>query len=146
MRGGTVYACHFLLEAERKGLFCPGGHEKGPFESSAQDGAELERASPNAYTAASEEITQAYRLFVLALGQESEMGAMNRLKEKKTLQLVSRQLLASAYAQMGRTDVAKGLLAQTEALKGKYGEYDQTFWQRIARPFDCFVDLFACGR
>ena len=127
---GTVYACHFLLEAERKGYFVPEAMKKGLLSHLLRT-ARSWKSIPNAYTATSEEITQAYRLFVLALGQESEMGAMNRLKEKKTLQLVSRQLLASAYAQMGRTDVAKGLLAQTEALKGKYGEYDQTFGSEL---------------
>ena len=81
----------------------------------------------NSYYSRSEEMTQAYRLYVLALGQTPEVGAMNRLKENKSLQPMSRWLLASAYALIGRSDVAKNLIEKTTELKTDYSDYDLTF-------------------
>ena len=75
----------------------------------------------------SEEATQAYRLYVLALAGSPEMGAMNRLKEMKDLTSMSRWSLASAYALVGREDVAQDLISKTTALPSGYSEYDETF-------------------
>lgn len=122
---GTVYATHFLLEAEKKGYLVPGTLKRDVVNN-------LRRVArgwkpEQSYYARSEEMTQAYRLFVLALGQASEVGAMNRLKESKTLAPMSRWLLAAGYALVGRPDVAKDLIAKTTDLTTTYTEYDQTF-------------------
>ena len=76
-------------------------------------------------------MTQAYRLFVLALGQVSEVGAMNRLKESKTLAPMSRYLLAAGYALIGRPDASKELIAKTTVLTTAYSEHDQTFGSEL---------------
>lgn len=122
---GTVYAAHFLLEAGKKGYLVPGGMKRDVLNN-------LSRTARNwkpqaSHYAESEEMTQAYRLYVLALGQASEVGAMNRLKESKMLTPMSRYLLAAAYALAGRPDVSKELIAKTTALTTDYSEYDQTF-------------------
>lgn len=122
---GTVYATHFLLEAEKKGYLVPEGMKRDVLN-------DLSRIARNwkpetSYWAESEEMTQAYRLFVLALGQTAEVGAMNRLKESKTLAPMSRYLLAAGYALVGRPDVSKELIAKTTALTTAYSEYDRTF-------------------
>ena len=122
---GTVYATHFLLEAEKKGYLVPEGMKRDVLN-------DLSRIARNwkpetSYWAESEEMTQAYRLFVLALGQTAEVGAMNRLKESKTLAPMSRYLLAAGYALVGRPDVSKELVAKTTALTTAYSEYDRTF-------------------
>lgn len=54
---------------------------------------------------------QAFRLFVLAVGGEPQLGAMNRLMEEPTLPELERWLLASAYARAGKTDVSKRITA-----------------------------------
>ena len=64
---------------------------------------------------------------VLALAGSPEMGAMNRLKEMKDLTSMSRWSLASAYALVGREDVAQDLISKTTALPSGYSEYDETF-------------------
>ena len=122
---GTVYATHFLLEAEKKGYLVPEGMKRDVLN-------DLSRIARNwkpetSYWAESEEMTQAYRLFVLALGQTAEVGAMNRLKESKALAPMSRYLLAAGYALVGRPDVSKELVAKTTALTTAYSEYDRTF-------------------
>ena len=115
---GTVYATHFLLEASKKGYLVP----------EAMKQSVLSNWKPaTSYYMDSEETTQAYRLYVLALAGSPEMGAMNRLKEMKDLASMSRWSLASAYALVGREDVAQDLISKTTALPSGYSEYDETF-------------------
>ena len=94
---GTVYATHFLLEASKKGYLVPEAMKQSVLNN-------LRRVARNwkpvtSYYKDSEEATQAYRLYVLALAGSPEMGAMNRLKEMKDLTSMSRwSVLTSAYA------------------------------------------------
>lgn len=122
---GTVYATHFLLEAEKKGYLVPESMKRSVLNDLRRTARGWKPGT--SYQAESEEMTQAYRLFVLALGQASEVGAMNRLKENKTLAPMSRYLLAAGYALIGRPDVSKELIAKTTALATTYTEYDRTF-------------------
>lgn len=122
---GTVYATHFLLEASRKGYLVPEAMKQSALNN-------LSRVARNwkpvtSYYKDSEEATQAYRLYVLALAGAPEMGAMNRLKEMKDLTSMSRWSLASAYALVGREDVAQDLISRTTALPSGYSGYDETF-------------------
>ena len=122
---GTVYATHFLLEASKKGYLVPEAMKQSVLNN-------LRRVARNwkpatSYYMDSEETTQAYRLYVLALAGSQEMGAMNRLKEMKDLASMSRWSLASAYALVGREDVAQDLISKTTALPSGYSEYDETF-------------------
>jgi hypothetical protein len=122
---GTVYATHFLLEASKKGYLVPEAMKQSVLNN-------LRRVARNwkpatSYYMDSEEATQAYRLYVLALAGSPEMGAMNRLKEMKDLTSMSRWSLASAYALVGREDVAQDLISKTTALPSGYSEYDETF-------------------
>lgn len=123
---GTVYAAHFLVEAENHGYLVPGAMKRNVL-------ANLRKVSRNwtaraSWYAASEELTQAYRLFVLTLAQTPEVGAMNRLKENANLSGVSRWMLAAAYASVGRKDVAELLTQQTQVLDADiYTGYDLTF-------------------
>ena len=122
---GTVYATHFLLEASKKGYLVPEAMKQSVLNN-------LRRVARNwkpatSYYMDSEETTQAYRLYVLALAGSPEMGAMNRLKEMKDLTSMSRWSLASAYALVGREDVAQDFISKTTTLPSGYSEYDETF-------------------
>lgn len=122
---GTVYATHFLLLAETKGYLIPDGMKRNVLSNLRRVARDWKPVTT--YYSRSEEMTQAYRLYVLALGQAPEVGAMNRLKENKSLAPMSRWLLASAYALVGRTDVAKDLIGKTTEVKTDYSDYDLTF-------------------
>lgn len=122
---GTVYATHFLLSAETKGYLVPDGMKRNVLNNLRRVARDWKPVTT--YYSRSEEMTQAYRLYVLALGQAPEIGAMNRLKENKSLAPMSRWLLASAYALVGRTDVAKDLIGKTTEVKTDYSDYDLTF-------------------
>lgn len=56
------------------------------------------------------DLQQAFRLYTLALAGSSELGAMNRLKEVKTLSMQAKWRLAAAYAINGKMDVANLLV------------------------------------
>jgi uncharacterized protein YfaS (alpha-2-macroglobulin family) len=54
-------------------------------------------------------LDQAYRLYVLALAGQPEVGAMNRLREHRALGSVERWTLAAAYQLAGLRDAAETL-------------------------------------
>lgn len=123
----TAYAVHFLLEAEARGYLTPA--------SVKQDALNYLRKTAREWTArrtayGADELhdlrTQAYRLYVLALGQAPEMGAMNRLKEYQGFRGTARWLLAAAYAAAGRADAAEGMLPD-EFLPDEYADDPYTF-------------------
>lgn len=68
---------------------------------------------------------------------------MNRLKEMKDLASMSRWSLASAYALVGREDVAQDLISKTTALPSGYSEYDETFGSDV-RDQSIQLRRFAC--
>ena len=133
---GTVYATHFLTEAAARGYLVPDAMRRSVVGNLVRTARGWKPVT--SYYARSEEMTQAYRLYVLALAGSAEVGAMNRLKESKTLQPMSRWMLASAYALVGRTDVARELTAKTTELTAVYTEYDQTFGSDLR---DCSIRL-----
>lgn len=121
----TVYAVHFLLSAEQKGYLVAEGMKRNALDylrRVARDWKPVD--SPYRR---SEEITEAYRLYVLALAGQSEMGAMNRMKECKSLSDISRWLLAASYVGVGRADVAASLVEQTTTLTSYDTASDFTF-------------------
>jgi hypothetical protein len=120
---GTNYAGHFLLEAQAQGYNIPGGMlEK--WKAFQKDQANSWKApTPPANVNASynyfhyyedrEELTQAYRLYLLAVAKSPEMGAMNRLREMQNLPVTAKWLLAAAYLESGQkqpaVELTKGL-------------------------------------
>lgn len=121
----TVYAAQFLLAAEAKGYVVPESL-KGSVLTYLRRVARSWKpvASPEL---SGEMLTEAYRLYVLALAGMPEIGAMNRLKEEASLASTGRWLLASAYALAGRKDVAEGLIRQTRPETQRYSPDDPTF-------------------
>ena len=121
----SPYATHFLLEAESKGYLVPSA-----LKTSALSGMRRSARSwrlTDDYYARSDEFTQAYRLYVLALSGSPETGAMNRLKESEKLYPMTSWMLAAAYAKAGRPDVARSLIEKTTPVGEAYNEYDLTF-------------------
>jgi alpha-2-macroglobulin len=57
------------------------------------------------------DLTQAYRLYLLALAKAPEMGAMNRLKEYKFLTVEAKWRLSAAYYVAGQTTIALQLIS-----------------------------------
>ena len=120
---GSNYAGHFMLEAERMGYNLPVGMKNRwlTYQKKA-----AQNWSENS-TARHEQLTQAYRLYTLALSGSPEIGSMNRLREMKNLDQASRWRLAAAYAQSGQTEVAKKLIKDQAVWVNSYTELSNTF-------------------
>lgn len=122
---GTAYAAHFLVEAEKHGYLVPGDMKKGALANIRQV-ARTWNTKATTPDVDAEKAIQAYRLFVLSLASEPEVGAMNRLKEFPGTYSATRWLLAAAYANIGRKDVGLELTRKTEPLQ-KASYYADTY-------------------
>lgn len=107
---GTSYAGHFLLKAKEKGYDVP--------QAWINKWLKYQRKVARRWTGSKYQsewhrralfMSQAYRLYTLALAGEPEMGAMNRLREKQNPDIGSWHLIA-AYALAGKKDMAKEMM------------------------------------
>ncbi len=104
---GTNYAGHFLLEAQSRGYMVS--------ESMLQQWKIFQRNKANAWMPSPNnfygaDLTQAYRLFLLALAKAPELGAMNRLREFKYITPEAKWRLAAAYKLTGQDNIALQLI------------------------------------
>ena len=97
---GTNYAGHFLIEAKKMGFDVP-DHIMKPWIKYQKE--KLRSNSKNGYR------NKPYRIYLLAMMNEANLGAMNLLKENslKDLDPLSKELLASSYFLLGKKDEAK---------------------------------------
>jgi uncharacterized protein YfaS (alpha-2-macroglobulin family) len=70
----------------------------------------FQRREAQNWRATADHLTQAYRLYTLALAGTPELGAMNRMREMQNLTTSARWRLASAYALIGQITVANELI------------------------------------
>lgn len=116
---GTTYAGHFMLEAKQKGYNLPITFLSNwlRYQKTA---ARQWRSSSTSYNSS---LTQAYRLYTLALAQQPELAAMNRLKESGNLSNDAKWRLAAAYALSGKPKVAAEI-AKTANLDFQIANYN----------------------
>ncbi len=122
---GSNYAGHFLLEAELKGYTLPYGlidNWKKYQKEQAQNWVPTKNAMLY-----QEDLTQAYRLYTLALAKSADLGSMNRLKENKNLSLTASWRLAAAYALAGQMETAKKLISNLATKPKAYTELAYTY-------------------
>jgi alpha-2-macroglobulin len=120
----TSYVGHFLVEAKSLGYKVPQSLWD-TWLRDAQGNAKRVKQSNHRY--------QAYRLFVLALAEEPHLGAMNLLKENhlKTLDPLSKKLLATSYHISGQKSVAKKIDAYMATEMNPYRELARTYGSRF---------------
>ncbi len=118
---GTNYAGHFMLEAQDKGFVVP--------MSFIKNWKEYQKTKASNWTDDGErsQFTQAYRLYTLALADEAQIGAMNRLKELKSLDDEAKWQLAAAYYLAGKEKVATELVKGLSTEISEYSELSNTF-------------------
>lgn len=104
---GTNYAGHFLLEAIAKG-YSVSSQMMQEWKSFQQNKAST--WSPSTTNFYGGDLTQAYRLYLLAMAKSPDLGAMNRLKEFKYLSVAAKWRLAGAYQLAGQNKVALALI------------------------------------
>ena len=113
----TNYAGHFLLEADKAGYIVPQDFMKKWINYQRKKAKDW---SPKG--SVSDDLTQAYRLYLLALAGEPELGAMNRmrLKQRKGSNPTIAWNLAASYYLAGQKEVAKKIATSTQTRVAPY--------------------------
>ncbi|MEZ4936999.1 MAG: alpha-2-macroglobulin family protein [Crocinitomicaceae bacterium] len=126
---GTNYAGHFLLEAEKLGYKVPSSlisrwerYQKKKAKS---------WYAVSSYEGRYNDITQAYRLYTLALADKADLASMNRLREKRDLSITARWRLAAAYKLAGQYEIAEQLVKGYGTAVPEYTELSYTFGNSI---------------
>ncbi|NML36721.1 hypothetical protein HHL17_05870 [Chitinophaga sp. G-6-1-13] len=121
---GTNYAGHFILEAQAKGYTLPPGLLDQWKKYQRNKATTWAPSTQNFYGG---DLTQAYRLYLLALAKVPEVGAMNRLKEFKYLSVPAKWRLAAAYKLAGQPEVANSLVQNLSTEVKPYNQLGGTF-------------------
>jgi len=126
---GTNYAGHFLLNAENAGYSLPYGLKEKwlRYQQSAARNWKGNQKFAHSSQIRSYDFTQAYRLYTLALAGKPDIGAMNRLREKKAKAASITWRLAAAYVLAGKKEAAQQLIAGLSADVKDYNEFSGTF-------------------
>lgn len=125
----TTYAGHFLLEAKKKGYNVPESVIKKwvQFQKKSAQTWNQSELYNSYYSYSMNDLQQAYRLYTLALANEAELGAMNRLKEMKGTSPQSRWRLAAAYAVAGKQNAANQVIANVTDQIEDYSVSNNTY-------------------
>jgi len=106
---GTNYAGHFMIEAKNKGYDLPSGMLNAWVKFQKGAASQWNRNSYFTWGRYQGDLSQAYRLYTLALADSPDIGAMNRLKNDTRLSNAAAWRLAAAYAIIGRKKTASEL-------------------------------------
>ncbi|KAB8155670.1 hypothetical protein EZY14_000235 [Kordia sp. TARA_039_SRF] len=98
---GTNYAGHFMIEAEKKGYILPLTFMSNWIKYQ-QNAARTWRTGDRYHS----DVTQAYRLYTLALAGYPDLASMNRLRETANLSNDAKWRLAAAYALASQKEAA----------------------------------------
>lgn len=127
---GSSYAGHFLIEAEAVGYQIPSAM-KSKWINYQKKQAQKWSLSNSSYFhnrhKETHQITQAYRLYVLALAKSPELAAMNRLKEEPNLSNESAWRLAAAYWLVGQKEIAKNMVKNRSIDVKSYSELSYSY-------------------
>ena len=129
---GTNYAGHFILEAELMGYRLPSAMKSNWLNyqgMKARNWGGFNHGQSR--HSKSNQLIQAYRLYLLALGNKPEIGAMNRLRESRDLSTTTKWRLASAYALVGQKEVANNLVNGLDDSVDKYKELSFSYGSEV---------------
>ncbi len=124
---GSIWAGHFLTEAERAGFTLPAGMKSKWLSYMRNAARNWSESTEYGWSNEGRQLTQAYRLYVLALANTAELGAMNRLRTHPTLYSEAKWMLAAAYAMSNRKDVAKEIITGLSTTVAPYSEMSYTY-------------------
>ncbi|MCH2216418.1 MAG: hypothetical protein MK086_14730, partial [Flavobacteriales bacterium] len=128
---GTNYAGHFMIEAENKGFVVPQSLKKNWLKFQKKHAKNWSKANATTDGPRYDDLTQAYRLFTLALAGKAELGLMNRLRERADLSLPARWRLAAAYKIAGQKEVADKLIKNQVTSVPEYVELSYNFGSNV---------------
>ena len=120
------YAGEFLLEAKNKGYLVP-QDMLDRWVKYQKKVASIFKNSSVAELLQETNEEQASRLYTLAKAGQPDLGAMNRLRTTPKLDQISSFYLASAYALVGKKDVANALIKNKTQSNERYLGYGNNF-------------------
>ncbi len=126
---GTNYAGHFMIEAQKMGYDLPPGLLVQWLKFQKEAAGSWVR-EPRHYGRYGNDFTQAYRLYTLALANNAEVGAMNRLRSDVNLSNQAAWRLAAAYAMIGQEEAALEL-AQRPYKYEQYRDYGYNYGSNV---------------
>jgi len=136
-----LYALHFLIEARNQGFNVSNSLIDGMinYQTNRAKAWNLSADAPSVET------IQAYRLFVLALNNTAEVGAMNRFKELEMTYPLTKALIAATYALVGKTNIATELIPVIDySAKGWTSDYYITFGSKVRDMAMCvYAEMLA---
>lgn len=117
----TTYAVQFLVSAQQQGYTIP--------LEMLRQALNYIRQAANHWNPTERwlQLSQAYRLYVLALARQPDLAAMNRLREIKLERPVSQWLLASTYALCHQQDIAQKMIRDLSTEVSPYRETGRTY-------------------
>ncbi|RZK20421.1 MAG: hypothetical protein EOO86_04475 [Pedobacter sp.] len=121
---GSNYAGHFLVEAQNAGYTLPVGLLDELLRYQKTKAANWAPNSNNFYGG---DLSQAYRLYMLALAKKPEMAAMNRLKAFEYLSVAAKWRLAAAYKLAGQSNVAQNMISGLDTSIEPYKQLGGTY-------------------
>lgn len=124
---GTSYAGNFMLEAKAKGYQLPLGFLDNWVRYQTVQANSWSMSKSYFGSLRSLQLTQAYRLYTLALAKKPALGAMNRMREMKGLAPVAEWRLAAAYLLIGKTEIAKEMVRDLSTTVMRYKELSYTY-------------------
>ncbi len=122
----SSYAGHFLLEADRLGYEVPTGFRSRWIQYQTQQSNRW-NGGRESNLIKTRGMTQAYRLYALALADAPSVGAMNRLKKSTNASTQAKWILAATYALIGKKDVAEQLAQKLNSRVTPYNELGYTY-------------------
>lgn len=123
----STYVGHFIVEAERQGFTLPSGMKANWLSYERTAARNWMPAEADGWTYRGSQLAQAYRLYVLALANAAEAGAMNRLRTTPKLAAEAKWMLAAAFALNNRKDVAKEIITGLATTVAPYNEMAWTY-------------------
>jgi uncharacterized protein YfaS (alpha-2-macroglobulin family) len=125
-----TYAGHFLMEARSRGFSVPQQMLDRWIEYQQKVSRSWEPGKdndPHGWWHHDNELSQAYRLYALALAGKPDLAGMNRMREQKMKYDNSASMLAAAYATAGKNEAARDLLNDTNTKKFWYTWWGYTY-------------------
>ena len=124
----SIYVLHFMIEARDKGFEVSDYVWKNAISYQKEAAKKYENSyTTDSYSYWDKELTQAYRLYLLARLNQADITAMNKLEANGLQYNTSKAFLAKTYSLIGKSDVAKNLMNTIKPMPNKTSDYSNTF-------------------
>jgi len=128
----SVYVVHFMAEAKDKGFVVSDYIWKNALDYQKEAAKHYENSfTSDSYTYLDKELTQAYRLYLLARLNQADITSMNKMQSEALQSNTSKAFLAKAYSLIGKNEVAKNLLLTFKTNSKNPLDYSNTFGSEL---------------